>query len=138
MKDVYVSEIMTSQVLFLGPDDDLFTARNLMDENEIHHLPILKEGKIAGIISSNDIAQVEYLSKYIGEKLDESSIFKSLSLHEVMAKDVYFLNSNSKVGEAIYVFSQANFHCLPVVDDGELVGIITAKDMFKHLVVVDS
>ena len=135
MKDGRIAEIMTQQVLFLTPEDNLLTARKLMDENEIHHLPIVKNGKVKGVVSSNDIARIEYLAAFIGEKLDEDSVFKSLDLHEIMSNDLYFLNSASLISEAIRVFGQANFHCLPIIDDGELVGIVTAKDLFQHLVI---
>ena len=138
MKDVRIEEIMTRQVLFLTPEDTLLAARKLMDEHEIHHLPIVKNGQVKGVISSNDIAKIEYLAAFIGEKLDEESAFQSLDLHEIMSQDLYFLHSTSLVSEAIQVFSQANFHCLPIIDDGELVGIITSKDLFQHLVIAQN
>lgn len=133
MKNCRITDIMSRQVVFLSPEDDLMTARKRMDGNEIHHLPVMKEGKLVGILSSRDIAQVEYLAQFIGEKLNESAVFKSLTIPELMAKDVYFLSSEAMLSEALTIFSQANFHCLPIIDHGALVGIVSVKDIFRHL-----
>lgn len=133
MKNVRISEIMTNQVHFVTPQDDLLGARRIMDEYEIHHLPVMEAGKLIGVISSYDIARVEYLSEFVGEKLNDHSIFKSLSIPEVMAKDVYFLSSASSISEAVHVFAQANFHCLPIIDNDVLVGIVTTKDLFRYI-----
>lgn len=122
---------MTKQVHFLSPEDDLLSARKLMEEHKIHHLPVLKNEKLVGVISHNDILQVAYLAEFIGEKLDDSSVFKSLSLHELMTKDIYFISSDASISEAIHVFSKADFHCLPVIEDDAIVGIVTSKDLFS-------
>ncbi len=128
-----IQDIMSHQVQKLTTNDDVITAKNMMEEHKISHIPIMLEGKLAGIVSSNDIAQIEYLCDFIGEKLERSKIFMSLSMHEVMTKDVVSLRSDSMISEAILVFSNASFHSLPVIDDGELVGIVTAKDVFRYL-----
>ncbi len=124
---------MSHQVQKLTTNDDVITAKEMMEEHKISHIPIMLNDELVGIVSSNDIAQVEYLCDFIGEKLERSRIFQSLSMHEVMTKDVVSLNSDSMISEAILVFSNASFHSLPVMDDGELVGIVTAKDVFRYL-----
>ena len=79
MKNVRISEIMTNQVHFVTPQDDLLDVRRTMDEYEIHHLPVMEAGKLIGVISSYDIARVEYLSEFVGEKLNDHSVFKSFN-----------------------------------------------------------
>ena len=92
-----ISTIMTKQVHHVAVDKPLRMARDMMDKYEIHHLPVTDEGKLVGMLSWNDVQKVAFLCDYIGEKLDESSIFKSLSIEELMTKDVHFLKSNASI-----------------------------------------
>lgn len=133
MKDAPITEIMTRQVQHLIPNDDMLTAKQMMSEHKIHHLPVLNDGQLMGVISSNDIANIAYLGKFLSDKIENETVFKSLSIHEVMVKDVYFLTSDAMISEAILIFSNAAFHCLPIIDAGQLVGIVTAKDVFRYL-----
>ncbi len=133
MENAAIQEIMSHQVLKLTTNDDVITAMKMMEEHKISHIPIVLNGNLVGMISSNDIAQIEFLCDFIGEKLERSTIFKSLSMHEIMTKNVVSLSSDSMISEAILIFSNASFHSLPVVDNGELVGIVTAKDVFRYL-----
>ncbi|GAB4245754.1 MAG: hypothetical protein Tsb0034_24400 [Ekhidna sp.] len=125
-----ISEIMTKQVHRIDINDSLINARNLLDKYEIHHLPVTDEDKLVGMLSSNDLRQVQYLCDFIGEKLEESTVFKSLSIEELMTKNVKFLNANATTLEAAHVFSVSSFQSLPIMDDDELVGIVTTKDLF--------
>lgn len=133
MKNATIDQIMSRQVQKLTTNDDVIDAKRIMDDHNINHAPIMRESQLVGIISSNDIAQIEYLCDFIGEKLERSTIFRSLSIHEIMTKDVVSLSSNAKVSEAVLVFSNVSFHSLPIVDNGELVGIVTTKDVFRFL-----
>lgn len=136
IKDSSITNIMSEQVQFLTIDDEVIDAKNLMEQNNIHHLPIMENEQLAGIISSNDIAQIEYLCDFIGDKLEETKIFKSLSMREIMTKDVMALESSAKISDAMRIFSDVSFHSLPITENGKLVGIVTAKDVFRFLSLV--
>ena len=133
MKNVSITEIMSRQVHYLSPNDDVMQAKKMMDEHKIHHLPILLDDKLVGVLSYNDLQNLQYLANFIGEKLDKGTIFKSLSVHEVMTKDVVSIKAEDKIADAVLVFSNADFHCLPVMDEKRLVGIVSAKDVFRFL-----
>ena len=124
---------MSRQVQYLTTNDEVMDAKVLMREHNIHHLPILTDDKLVGIISSNDIAQIEYLCDFMGDKLEETKIFKSLSIHEIMTKNVVSLSSDAKISDAILIFSNADFHSLPIIDQGKVVGIVSSKDVFRFL-----
>lgn len=121
---------MTRQVHFIDINDPLINVRNLMDKYEIHHLPVMESGRLVGMLSFNDIKQVQYLCDFIGERLEESTVFKSLSIEELMTEKVQSLTSNATIEEAVEVFSNVSFQSLPILDNEELVGIVTTKDVF--------
>lgn len=130
MKTRPISEIMTRQVHFIDINDPLINVRNLMDKYEIHHLPVMESGRLVGMLSFNDIKQVQYLCDFIGERLEESTVFKSLSIEELMTEKVQSLTSNATIEEAAEVFSNVSFQSLPILENEELVGIVTTKDVF--------
>lgn len=121
---------MTRQVHFIDINDPLINVRNLMDKYEIHHLPVMESGRLVGMLSFNDIKQVQYLCDFIGERLEESTVFKSLSIEELMTEKVQSLTSNATIEEAAEVFSNVSFQSLPILENEELVGIVTTKDVF--------
>lgn len=130
MKTRPISEIMTKQVHQIDINDPVINARNLMDKYEIRHLPVMENGKLVGILSANDLKQVQYLCDFIGERLEESTIFKSLSIEELMTENVKSLTTNATTLEAAQVFSNASFQSIPIMENNELVGIVTTKDVF--------
>ncbi|MFY0690013.1 MAG: CBS domain-containing protein [Cyclobacteriaceae bacterium] len=133
MKHTSIQEIMTRQLQTITTNDDVIDAKRIMVENKISHLPVLLDGQLVGIISKNDIAQVEFLCDFIGEKLDNSTVFKSLSIHELMAKKVESLSSNSTIEDAALIFSNSSFQCLPIIENGKIIGLVTTKDVFRFL-----
>ena len=135
MKARPISDIMTKQVHFISVNDEVIQARNLMDKYEINHLPVMEEDKLVGILSANDIKQVEYLCEFIGEKLDEGTVFKSLSIEELMTENVMSLNVTATTLEAAQIFSNASFQSLPITENDDLVGIVTTKDLFSSFLV---
>ncbi|WP_420577426.1 CBS domain-containing protein [Ekhidna sp.] len=130
MKTRPISEIMTKQVHQIDINDPVINARNLMDKYEIHHLPVMENGNLIGMLSSNDLKQVQYLCDFIGERLEESTIFKSLSIEELMTENVQSLTTHATTAEAAQVFSNASFQSIPIMENDELVGIVTTKDVF--------
>lgn len=133
MKTTPISTIMTKQVLHISINDDVIKARNMMDKYDIHHLPVMDGKDLVGILSKNDLNQVAFLCDFIGERLEESTVFKSLSIEELMTEKVKSLKVDSTISEAIQIFSGASFQCLPVLDNNELVGIVSTKDVFSYM-----
>ena len=128
-----ISELMTRDIHHIEVNGSVIEARNMMDKYEINHLPVLQHGELVGILSRNDINQINYLLDFIGQKLDEQVLFKSLSIEELMTEQVQTLDANASTFEAIQIFSMYSFQCLPIMENGELVCIVTSKDLFASM-----
>ena len=55
LRQVQVGDVMTTELLSIGPDDDVFAAARLMGEKRIRHLPVLQDGKILGVVGIRDV-----------------------------------------------------------------------------------
>ncbi len=117
-----LSSIMTRNVITVGPDDRLSSARDIFMKNKVHHLPVVHGTKLLGILTTYD------LFKYVRRDTDYENTF----VKEVMTKHVATLEPEDKVGSAAELFLENRFHAVPIVKEGELKGIVTSFDVIKY------
>jgi CBS domain-containing membrane protein len=130
MEGLKVRDVMTAQVTTLKRNDKLKLADDLMQLGRIRHLPILDDdGKqLAGILSQRDLfrgalAQALGYGQYAHRKL-----LDTFSIKDVMTTDVITTSPDTSLLDAARVLMERKIGCLPVVEDGRLVGIITEGD----------
>ena len=100
--------------------------------NNIHHLPVVVEGKVIGILSKSDYLRLLHgFTLFKTEKSTEynDAIMRSLLVGEVMTKQVATLAPDDTLEMAAGFFRENLFHALPVVSKGKLVGILTTFDL---------
>lgn len=129
-----VADIMTKQVVTIDINDELSQAKEIMDEKGIRHLPVMENGQLSGILSMTDINQLQYMSEFAQGKVDAKSFFLIFDIDQLMTKNVMVVESDSSISEASKIFIEKNFHAMPVVEGGELVGILSVKDVLKYYI----
>jgi CBS domain-containing protein len=136
-KTVTVGQIMTTNVLFVKPNDTMDKVSEIFRMNNIHHVPVIGEdGKVVGIVSHTDYHKILHgFTLFKTEKSEEynKAILRSLLVKEVMSRQVAKLNPNDSVMVAAGYFRENLFHAIPVVDkQSKLVGIVTTYDMLNY------
>lgn len=76
-EEVRLSDIMTAAAVTVSPDHQLSEARDLMAERQIRRLPVVKSGKLVGILSLGDLALADASKRAVGEALEEVSTSES-------------------------------------------------------------
>jgi CBS domain-containing protein len=125
-----VCDIMTSEVTTLKRNEKLTLADNVMQLGRIRHLPVLDdEGKeLVGIVSQRDLFRGA-LARALGYGQHAShKILDTLLVKDVMTTEVITTGPKTSLAEAAQVMMERKIGCLPVVQDGRLVGIITEAD----------
>lgn len=134
-----VSTIMTKKLFTVAPYDNLSIVKDLFDKHKIHHLPVVKYKTIVGMISKTDLLYfmkgASHNSEY--DKMLNNARLQNYTAEEIMTKGLAIVSSNDRIGVAIEVFKANLFHAIPVVDDDELVGILTTYDIISSLNVKD-
>ncbi len=131
---MFVSDWMTKRVCTVSPDDSISDAARLAKEKGIKHLPVVKAGKLKGIISDRDIKE------YVPSKATSLDVYElhyllaKTKVRSVMKQRVYTVTPDTPVEEAAMIMFDNNIGCLPVMDKGGLVGIISDRDIFMVLV----
>lgn len=117
-----VSGIMSTNLITVGPEDNLQTVKDILINNRIHHVPVVEGKKMVGLITTYDLFKLNV----------DHKDYPRTKVANVMTKRLAFLEPTDKVGTAAEVFMEHLFHALPVVDKGELVGIVTTFDVLKY------
>lgn len=133
-KDCSVSEIMTKELITLNVHNSLADAKKIFEKNKIRHIPIVSEKSIVGMLSYADILKISFPDTTLDEKNIETIVYDMFTIEQVMTKNLYLVPSNSTIKEVTSLISEKGFHALPVVEDGELVGIITSTDLLKYMI----
>lgn len=131
---MYVSDWMTKKVHTVGPDDYLSDAITLMREKGIKHLPVVKGDKVKGIISDRDIKEYSPSKATTLDIYELHYLLANMKIKELMRTKVATTPPDTPVEEAAMLMLDRNICCLPVVENGSLVGIISDKDIFHALV----
>lgn len=149
-----VKDVMNPDVVFCKPDDTVREAAKVLKENNVSGIPVLEDGRLAGIVSEGDLLELlvipekgglwlpspfEVIEVPIREILSWEETKKMLSdvgstkVEEIMTKDVHTISSEASVEEASELMVRRRINRLPVMENNRVVGIITRGDIIKGL-----
>lgn len=130
---VPVSQIMSKELITLTPKDSLYDAEKLFKQYLIRHLPIVEDKKLVGVVSYSDLLKISYAD--VNEEDDiEAVVYDMYSIPQLMAKSPVTVSSDTNIKDVTETLANHTFHSIPVVDDGELVGIVTTTDLLKYFI----
>ena len=129
-----VQGIMTVKVATIGMDDTIKTISEIFSKVHFHHLLVLEEEKLCGIISDRDLLRTT--SPFLNtpnEQTRDIAILKKKA-HQIMSRDVIAISKETEVAEAVDLMLEKNISCLPVVSsEGTVEGILTWKDILREM-----
>ena len=129
-----VSYHMTREVITAEPGMPIREAARKMISKGVRRLPVIRDGKLVGIITSVDILRyfgTSKMFKYMASGRAEEAM--GVGVEEIMTKEVLTVSPQTDIGEAAFLMVQRGCGGLPVVDGEALVGIITEHDMLELL-----
>jgi len=129
-----VSKIMTTDLVTINHTNSLMDAEKLFEEHKIRHIPVVNNKKIIGILSLTDLLRISFVDNY-GEDDSQvdTAVYNMLSIEQVMVKDPVHIAPSLTIKEVAEILAKKEFHALPVVENGDLVGIVTTTDLLNYL-----
>jgi len=123
------NQIMSLDIITLGPQDTIADAVNVLKTKKIRHIPIVKDDKIVvGLISERDI--LHYLSGTAEDYSKQESISKKNNqIQAIMKAHVLTASEDTDVRYIARLFVEQHIGAMPIVKEGRLVGIITRSDV---------
>ena len=126
-----VREIMTTDVMTIGRNDELMISDDIMRMKRLRHLPVVEEGRLVGVLTQKDLFHAALSTALnFGEKA-QKEFLKTVVVKEVMTEEVLTIDPDADVKEAARLMIEHKIGCLPVVEDGTLVGLVTETDLLR-------
>lgn len=128
-----IDQIMSRPLVTVSMDEKLADVREVFERERFHHVVVVDQGKVVGVISDRDL--LKRLSPFVGSKLnerrqDENTL--NLRAHQIMTRNPITVLPTDTVQVAVDLILKHNFRSLPVVDPlGNPVGIISWKDILR-------
>lgn len=127
MRDESIQRIMTTKPVTVGAKVRASSARRLFDTGRLHHLPVIDDDKLVGILTSADLVKLHRLEEASGSRMD-------VLVETIMHKNPVTLNADATLRDAAEKLSGSGFHSLPVIDSNRrVVGIVTSTDIIDHM-----
>ena len=129
-----VSDIMSKNIIALTREDNLERAEKLFKRHKIRHVPVVQGETVIGMLSYSDLLRISFSEVADDENNIDSVVFDMFTIEQVMTKNVTSISSNTSIKAAAEILAKQEFHALPVVDQGILIGIITTTDLLNYFV----
>lgn len=127
---MYVRSRMTANPFTLAPESTVAEAFELMRNKKIRRVPVVKNGKLVGIISERQLLEVSPSPATSLSVFEINYLLSKTKIESIMTKKVITVSPDNLLEEAALKMRENHIGGLPVVDDGKVVGIITETDIF--------
>ena len=132
-----VRQWMTRAVMTLKPQDSLQHAHDRLRKYRINQFPVVRDGKLVGIVTDRDLrdAYPSSLRRIRTEDIEEFAAEHTVD--QLMTREVVTISPEAPLREAALRLRQYRLGALPVMEEGQLVGIITRSDLLEAMLAAD-
>ncbi|MBV4492070.1 HPP family protein [Pseudomonas oryzicola] len=128
---ITAASVMSRDVQFATPDTTLEQAWQMLASHHLKTLPVLQHGKLVGIVSLSDlVGPAMQRGRFSWRGLFSR---KAVRMEQVMSRRVISVSSQHPLERLLPLLCEQGLHCLPVLDAGQLVGVITQTDLIAGL-----
>ncbi|MGB4440110.1 MAG: CBS and ACT domain-containing protein [Sedimentibacter sp.] len=131
---MYVKNKMTANPYTISPDASITDAVELMKEKGLRRLPVVKAGKVVGILTKNDLQKVSPTKATSLSIFEINYLLSKTTVNDAMTKEIITISPDSLLDEAAVIMRDKKIGTLPVVEDSNIVGIITESDILDAFI----
>jgi acetoin utilization protein AcuB len=122
---------MSPSVIYVAPETSVAEALSFMKSEHIRRLPVLKRGKLIGIVSDKDLFNAAPPTVSLLNVWELAYLLGKLTVGEIMTKEVLTVAEDAPIEEAARIMADHKIGGLPVMRDSQVVGMITETELFK-------
>ena len=130
---MFVGERMSRPVISVSPEAPINEVLAMFRNERIRRAPVMKEGKLVGIVSERDLLNASPSSATTLSVWELNYLISKVKVKDVMTKKVITVDKDTPIEEAARIMADKKIGGLPVLSSGKVVGVITETDLFKIL-----
>ena len=132
--EIAIKEIMTTNVVCVSPNTPFKEIKAIFEKNSFHHIPVTNPGgSIAGMISKEDwLVSLKNTIEQTAGRVWTEKYYDALTAKDIMVVNPMVLDPDDSVGLAADIFMANKFHSLPIVEDNQVLGILTMYDLMNY------
>lgn len=129
-----VAEIMTRKLITVSPELSIAEIQPMFTQFHLHHLLVVEEGKLLGIISDRDV--LRNVSPFVHTSAEDKkdSFTLTRKARQIMTTDVVTVESKLGIRDACELLLQKKVGLLPVMDGDKLVGVVSWRDILSYFI----
>lgn len=131
---MFVKTKMTTNPFTVSPDQTIPDAHEIMVQNGVKRLPVMKNGKLVGVVSKEDIERYSPSKATTLSMGEITYLLAKTKIKQIMSKNLVTISPDALLEEAAILMRDNKVSFLPVVDNNKLVGIITESDIFDSFI----
>ena len=131
-EEILVASVMTSRLITVAANASVAEARELLQQNGIHHLLVMHEQRVVAVLSDRDI--LRSISPYVGSLSEQTRDVRSLlrPVFQLASYHPITVSPDASVLEAAALMLDHAISCLPVLDKhAETIGVVTSRDLLR-------
>ena len=123
---------MARKVVTISTDDTLSTVEDIMTLGGVRHIPVVRSGVLVGVVSQRDLlrASLSNLTAFGSEQ--RRAFLQVVEIKRVMSSPPITIDPDASPEEAALMMAERKIGCLPVVERGALVGMLTETDLLRY------
>jgi acetoin utilization protein AcuB len=129
-----VRKKMNTNLITITKGERMTAAKKILQEKGIRHLPVVEGKKLLGLVTNMDIRKAEASPATSLEIRELHYLLDKITVSEIMTRNVISISPDISVEEAATLLHDNKIGCLPVVEDGALVGMLTENDVMEILI----
>ena len=126
-----VKDFMTKRVVYVSPETTVAATADIMREKGLRRLPVIEHDKLVGLITEGTMAEASPSKATSLSIYEMNYLLNKTKVGDIMIKNVLTVSKYASLEDAIYIMLQNKVGVLPVVDNDQISGIITDKDVFR-------
>ncbi len=128
---IRVRDIMQTGVVTVSAGDTLSTVEDIMTLGGVRHMPVVRAGALVGVVSERDLLRAS-LSNLTGFGQEERRAFlQVVEITRVMSAPPIVISPDAEIEDAARLLAEQRIGCLPVIEEGKLVGLVTETDVLR-------
>lgn len=126
-----VKDFMTRKVVYISPNTTIAHAADMMREQKLHRLPVIENDQLVGLVTEGTIAEASPSKATSLSIYEMNYLLNKTKVGDAMIRDVVTISQFASLEDATYLMLKNKIGILPVVDNEQLYGVITDRDIFK-------